>query len=448
MPQGSRIDRGNSSLPLAIGLAVWLALGGLAAAPFSIVVATPAHAQEGEPRQGGGLLRYLFGRNEQQQPQLQQAPRAAPPQQRSRQRQRSAPAPARSGGQAAAPSAPASVEKSEDAKRVLVVGDFLAGGLADGLREAYAENAEIAVVSRSNGSSGLVRDDFFDWPGEIGGILEAEEPDAVIVMIGSNDRQQMVVDGSRAEPRSEAWLKEYETRISALTGQITERDLPFLWVGNLPYRPGSMSSDMIAFNDIYKRVVGEAGGEFVDIWAGFADENGAFIATGPDIKGQPVQLRAGDGINVTRAGRRKMAFFVEKPLERLLGEMPADRLSVTDPDGSSPFFREGESPAEIDRTTPVSLFGEEMQIGDDLLGASFRRGASERTEQETQGRDNGNTRTDDRTRQSAHPSQQPRSGRADDFGRTSTAPSFTPSSTPAGPPTAAMEEPEQSELIR
>src|SRR5690606_877322 len=138
----------------------------------------------------------------------------------------------------AAPVVPA-IEKAEDASRVLVVGDFLAGGLADGLAAAYEKNADVVVVNRSNGSSGLVRDDYYDWPGNIGTLIDEEKPNAVVVMIGSNDRQQMRVDGNREQPRSEAWLKEYEHRATALIKAVRDKNLPLIWVGNLPFRPGA-----------------------------------------------------------------------------------------------------------------------------------------------------------------------------------------------------------------
>ncbi|TIM80838.1 MAG: DUF459 domain-containing protein, partial [Mesorhizobium sp.] len=61
------------------------------------------------------------------------------------------------------------------------------------------------------------------------------------------------------------------------------------------------------------------GGEFVDIWDGFVDEEGAFVTSGPDINGQPVRLRTDDGIRVSKAGKRKLAFYAEKPLLKILG---------------------------------------------------------------------------------------------------------------------------------
>ena len=54
------------------------------------------------------------------------------------------------------------VEKTTDARVILVVGDFLASGLAEGLNEFFANNPAIKVVDRAKGSSGFVRDDVYN----------------------------------------------------------------------------------------------------------------------------------------------------------------------------------------------------------------------------------------------------------------------------------------------
>ncbi len=54
---------------------------------------------------------------------------------------------------------------------------------------------------QSNGSSGFVRDDFFNWPEQIATMVETEKPAAIVVMLGSNDRQQMRIGDDR-EPTS------------------------------------------------------------------------------------------------------------------------------------------------------------------------------------------------------------------------------------------------------
>lgn len=267
--------------------------------------------------------------------------------------------------------APVAVDKAPDARAVLVVGDFMAAGLAEGLDAVFAQNPSVRVIDRSNGSSGLVRDDFYNWPQEIKSILAAENPAAVLVMIGSNDRQQMPVADTREQPRSDAWDKEYERRAGALAKDLADSKVPFLWVGMPAFKPSKMTSDMLAFNDVYRAAAEASKGEFVDIWDGFVDENGAFITSGPDVNGQPVRLRSDDGINLSRAGKRKVAFYAEKPLLKILG--------LSDPSGASdahtpagvPAEQPGQpvQPATVDRTAPMMLNDPSLDGGTELLGA-------------------------------------------------------------------------------
>ncbi|MFC5386159.1 DUF459 domain-containing protein [Aquamicrobium segne] len=269
----------------------------------------------------------------------------------------------------AAPPAP-TIAKDADARIVLVVGDFMASGLADGLTTIFAENSTVRVIDRSNGSSGLVRDDYYDWPGQIGAILKAEKPAVVLIMMGSNDRQPIKTGDTSQAPQTEGWKQEYKKRTLDFGQHFTNAKLPFLWVGLPSFRPGSMTSDMLALNEIYRDAAENTGGEFVDIWEGFVDENGAFISRGPDINGQPVALRTEDGINMTRAGRRKVAFYTEKPLLKLLG-LASPNATAAEPELLAPATDSVEHPVNIDRTQPMLLNDPALDGGIELLGASL-----------------------------------------------------------------------------
>jgi hypothetical protein len=264
------------------------------------------------------------------------------------------------------------VEKAADARVVLVIGDFLASGLAEGLEVAFAENPQIRVVDRSSGSSGFVRDDYYDWPKQVGAVIQSERPAAVIAMMGSNDRQQMQVGEVRETPQSEAWTGQYQARTQAFGKAIAASKVPFLWVGMPPFKSTKMTSDMLAFNDIYRSAAQDNGGEFIDIWDGFADENGAFVTTGPDINGHPVRLRADDGINTTKAGRRKLAFYTEKPLMKILGLTTPDGAGTAHVPAGEPVKQPeaGTVPATIDRTVPMLLSDPALDGGSELLGAT------------------------------------------------------------------------------
>ncbi|MET0576755.1 MAG: DUF459 domain-containing protein [Mesorhizobium sp.] len=259
------------------------------------------------------------------------------------------------------------VEKQPDAKVILVVGDFLGSGLAEGLTDAYAQTPGIRVVDRSSGSSGFVRDDFFNWPEQIATMVETEKPAAIVVMLGSNDRQQIRTGDTRADKLSEAWIKEYEARATVFSAGARQNDAPLIWVGMPAFKSTSMTADMLALNDIYRRVAENAKGEFVDVWDGFVDENGAFVMSGPDINGQPVRLRSSDGINVTKAGKRKLAFYAEKPLSKIFGDAKAPAIGVPTP--TLPEITvDPAAIAKIDRTVPISLTDPELDGGSELLG--------------------------------------------------------------------------------
>ena len=345
----------SSGNRIAAWLALTLVLAAVATAAGGALVAMSgsAHAQE-RPRT---LFQLLFRK---EQPSREAVPERTRPRNVKRvPRTNRAAAPARS--------VAAAVEKQEDARVVLVVGDFLAGGLAEGLATVYAGDPTVRIVDRANGSSGFVRDDFYDWPGRIGTIIDEEKPTVVMVMIGSNDRQAMRVESASENVRTEKWDAEYASRSSRFVAEIASRKVPLVWVGLPSFRFAKMSSDMIAFNDIHRGVAEAAGGVFIDIWDGFIDENGAFVTNGPDINGQPVRLRAADGINFTEAGKRKIAFYAEKPLARILQTGP----TALAPDaGIGEMFGPpipGEAPL-IQHTPPISLLDPALDGGEELMG--------------------------------------------------------------------------------
>ncbi|MEN3792887.1 SGNH family hydrolase [Fulvimarina sp. MAC3] len=260
--------------------------------------------------------------------------KAATPQKRSvTRKKRSADQQKRSSSRNTARSAPASAapaavtsdttDKRDNAKKILVVGDFMGASLADGLEEAFADDEMVVVTSKTNGSSGLVRDDFYDWGKNLGPLIDETKPDVLAVMIGANDRQPIRVSGATLAVRSDGWTAEYEKRATDLAKIAEEKNVPLIWVGMPSFKYDSMSEDMVYFNDIYRRAAERVSGEFVSIWDGFVDKNGDFIYSGPDVNGQTARLRGSDGLSMTDAGDEKLAFFTEKALLPILGNAAA-----------------------------------------------------------------------------------------------------------------------------
>jgi uncharacterized protein len=263
------------------------------------------------------------------------------------------------------------IEKLENARKILVLGDFVANGAADGLTEAFGNAPGVVVVDRTNGSSGLVRDDYYNWLEEAPAIIEEVQPSIIVMQIGANDRQQLLVNGEREAVRSVNWLAEYQRRAQQLIGVLRARNTPLLWIGLPAFKSPSMTTDMVALNGVFRELVEKAGGEFIDIWDGFVDEEGKFIFTGSDINGQQVRLRGSDGINLTQAGRRKVAFYAEKSARRLLGDAAAPGVATLSSESFPEIFMPpapGENAAAVMRTLPIAMTDPDLDGGSALLG--------------------------------------------------------------------------------
>ncbi|WP_136660849.1 DUF459 domain-containing protein [Nitratireductor sp. XY-223] len=272
------------------------------------------------------------------------------------------------------------VKKLENARKVLVVGDFMAKSLAEGLQTAFRQAPGVAVVRKTNGSSGLVRDDYYNWNKKLPGFLDDIQPSVVIVMIGSNDRQQIRKGRKRIPVRSEEWVTEYTERVDLMARAVRARNIPLIWVGAPPYKSTSLSTGILAFNNIYKTVVEDINGTYIDIWDGFVDADGKFVYTGSDIIGQQVRLRTSDGIRMTKAGRRKLAFYVEKSVRRLLGDDANEGVAkLTDENLPELLVLHPDTGSAIVRTSPISMVDPGLDGSDRLLGATEPRTSLTRT---------------------------------------------------------------------
>lgn len=259
--------------------------------------------------------------------------------------------------------------KLDNAKTVLVIGDFVAGGLGDGLKSAFEEAPGVKVETRSNGSSGLVRVDYYDWIGELPALIETLKPSVVVVQIGANDRQQIITPDAKIDFRTDGWFTAYEQRVNRLAEVVTRTKTPLIWVGLPAFRPQNMTADALRLNTLYRASVERQKGEFIDVWDGFVDQDGRFIITGSDINGQPVRLRGTDGIGFTAPGKRKLAFYVEKSVRRYLGDMTSPDLVRLDASNLPELVNMPPSEmTSIISTQPMDLFDPELDGATELLG--------------------------------------------------------------------------------
>ncbi|UPJ46745.1 DUF459 domain-containing protein [Bradyrhizobium sp. 200] len=77
-------------------------------------------------------------------------------------------------------------------RQIVVLGDSMADWLAYGLEDVYADQPEIGVIRKHKTDSGLIKyqpkGDPADWAATAKGILANEKADAIVVMLGLEDR--------------------------------------------------------------------------------------------------------------------------------------------------------------------------------------------------------------------------------------------------------------------
>lgn len=281
---------------------------------LALVAMSGALAQERTTRT---LFEVLFGsRNEQQQTQ----PQAQPPvtvQPRAQPQPSAPPAPIAQ----PSPPAPPEIEKSENARRLAVLGDSLAVDLARALERLYADNPEMAVTELAVGSSGFVRDDFYDWNAAIEDELVADSFDVAVVAIGINDRQAL----NGAEALSDPWRSAYRARLDAFLADINAAGKQVIWLELPPMQQPSYGAAMAQISSIHKAAVSAAGGAWVETYNRYLGEDGGYSVNGPDLNGNIVDMRKGDGIHFSAAGADKLAFYID----RAMGSTGGGRVSLS-----------------------------------------------------------------------------------------------------------------------
>ena len=215
------------------------------------------------------------------------------------------------------------IPKVDVSSHIVVMGDSLANLLANGLDDALNNRPDVEVVHKAKPDSGLVRSDFYDWPKAVSDLLASDQKISIgVILLGLNDRQPIREGETVHEPLSPRWLELYRDRIDAIANAFAGKRVPLIWVGAPPMQNGRLSADLVTLNDLYRQRVEKAGGQYVDLWGGFVDAENRYAATGPDVSGQPMRLRLGDGIHFTVAGARKAAHFVDLVIRRMIEAAP------------------------------------------------------------------------------------------------------------------------------
>jgi len=192
-------------------------------------------------------------------------------------------------------------------QRILFAGDSLMQGVAPlVMRELARLHPDWETSDLSRQSTGLTVRRHFDWPQRIAQEIEARQLTLVVVFLGPNDPWDLVVDGQRERFPSTGWAWRYAQRVDEIQAAAARHQVRVIWLG-LPALPeGRLREGALIQNRVFH--------ERAKAW------RSDYLATEPlvgllsqpprrhglDAQGQPVVLRAEDGIHFAPAGLRRI----------------------------------------------------------------------------------------------------------------------------------------------
>ncbi|MEQ1717964.1 MAG: GDSL-type esterase/lipase family protein [Hyphomicrobium sp.] len=213
-----------------------------------------------------------------------------------------------------------------DVYQVAVIGDSFADGLLAGLLESFASDTRLNIQKKPRALEGIMSAGFEEKLRELEEQLVKEPASIVVVMVGEDDRVALKSSSNkRVAIMSPEWRTEYARRLDKVMKAVKQRNSGVYWVGLPNLARTDANEQAQGMNEVIRERAYQNGFRYVDTYAGFTDESGAYSAYGPDLAGKVRVLREGDGVHFTEAGNRKLAHFVEKEMRRDLNQAKAER---------------------------------------------------------------------------------------------------------------------------
>jgi uncharacterized protein len=212
-----------------------------------------------------------------------------------------------------------------DSYRMQVVGDGMAEGMLAGIVEAFGTDTRVQLNKKHRSLAGLSRPETDDELKVLEDLALKEPHHISIIMLGVYDRQPIKIGNKQHKFGSDEWRTEYSRRVDRLIKAMKRRSGAVYWVGLPVVGKSDWNDDIQVMNDIVRDRAYINSVKYIDAFAGFADENGAFNRYGPDLAGKFQLLRATDGIQFTAVGNRKLAHFPEREIKRDIAQARTER---------------------------------------------------------------------------------------------------------------------------
>lgn len=210
-------------------------------------------------------------------------------------------------------------------KNVLLVGDsMMMEGLGPTLHARLRKRDNLTVHREGKYSSGLSRPDFFNWFDSLPPMLEAYQPDLLVISLGANDTQDIVIDRKRYFIDTKPWEEIYLQRSKDFITLADNGKRRILWVslpvmGKEPYF--TRTKRISKLQEEASKDVPLA--QFVNI-EHLLTENGKYTTFYKGKNNQSIRLRSQDLIHVSTEGGEILTDYVLPYVDAELAELYAE----------------------------------------------------------------------------------------------------------------------------
>lgn len=259
--------------------------------------------------------------------------------------------------------APAAIAPRER-YNVVVLGDSLGDGLWAGIYHVLRKDKRFNVIKKSRVATGFSRHDYFDWNAAVRDIAGETRIDIAVVVMGTNDRQPIMLDGVRHALFDAGWREIYERRVDDFTATLKGTGAAIYWVQLPVMRSPRFGGDMERFNEIFEARASANSVAYVSMDGVATGADGGYTAYGPDRFGSTKLLRADDGIHFTMAGYELLG---ERVVNALLADIGSDDAPVALVSAEPVLLREAASDAELEKASAYDMADRRPGRSDDWL---------------------------------------------------------------------------------
>lgn len=213
----------------------------------------------------------------------------------------------------------------DDVYQVHFIGDWW----MDGLRPVLETSLKALPRLRSNDGVIELRSlRRTSWDGTIKAVkarATSQQLDISIVMFGASEYGS-VFNPTRHRFGTDDWTRIYSARVDRLMKALKTHKGTVYWIGLPIVRRRDHSEAFQLINTVLRERAYLNGINFIDTYARFQDERGAFSRYGPDLAGAIKLLRTKDGVYFTTNGYLKIAQLVMQMVRRDIATVKAQRV--------------------------------------------------------------------------------------------------------------------------